>query len=76
MSTFWTNIMDEHSRFIAHLFDPDEYELIEKAMSASRVFSDLHQGRLWRSRRGGVSRPAAVANSLIDNRNQRSSECG
>jgi hypothetical protein len=28
--TFWTGIMDEHARFIAHLLDPDEYELIEK----------------------------------------------
>jgi hypothetical protein len=42
VSHFWTNIMDEHARFIAHLLDPDEYELIETAMKTSRVFGDLH----------------------------------
>ncbi len=46
VTTFWTNIMDEHARFIAHLLDPDEYELIEQAMSASRVFGGLHKGSL------------------------------
>jgi hypothetical protein len=39
---FWTNIMDEHARFIAHLLDPDEFELIETAMATSRVFAGLH----------------------------------
>src|SRR5918994_6446368 len=24
---FWANIMDEHARFMAHLLDPDEFEL-------------------------------------------------
>lgn len=67
VSTFWTNIMDEHSRFIAHLLDPDEYELIEKAMSASRVFSDLHQGGLGGVAAAAFHEPAAVVNSLIDN---------
>ena len=67
VTTFWTNIMDEHSRFIAHLLDPDEYELIEKAMSASRVFSDLHQGGLGGVAAAAFHEPAAVANSLIDN---------
>ena len=67
VTTFWTNIMDEHSRFIAHLLDPDEYELIEKAMSASRVFSDLHQGGIGGVAAAAFHEPAAVANSLIDN---------
>jgi hypothetical protein len=67
VTTFWTNIMDEHSRFIAHLLDPDEYELIEKAMSASRVFSDLHQGGLGGVAAAAFHEPGAVVNSLIDN---------
>jgi hypothetical protein len=46
---FWTNIMDEHARFVAHLLDPDEFELIETAMKTSRVFADLHRGDI-----GGV----------------------
>lgn len=38
---FWTNIMDEHARFVAHLLDPDEFELIEKSFSTANVFRDL-----------------------------------
>ncbi|MFN2483518.1 MAG: DUF2935 domain-containing protein, partial [Candidatus Limnocylindria bacterium] len=38
---FWTNIMDEHARFVAHLLDPDEFELVEKAFSAGNVFRQL-----------------------------------
>ena len=67
VTTFWTNIMDEHSRFIAHLLDPDEYELIEKAMSASRVFSDLHQGGLGGVAAAAFNEPGAVVYSLIEN---------
>ena len=60
--------MDEHSRFIAHLLDPDEYELIEQAMSASRVFQDLHQGGLGGvGESAAVHEPGAVVNSLIEN---------
>lgn len=46
VTKFWTNIMDEHARFVAHLLDPDEYELIETAMKTSRVFADLHHGAI------------------------------
>lgn len=67
VTTFWTNIMDEHSRFIAHLLDPDEYELIKKAMSTSRVFSDLHQGGLGGVAAAALHEPGAVVNSLIEN---------
>ena len=41
---FWTNIMDEHCRFIAHLLDPDEFELIDTAMKTSDIFKDLGAG--------------------------------
>ncbi|MBA3689057.1 MAG: DUF2935 domain-containing protein [Chloroflexi bacterium] len=33
--------MEEPARFIVHLLDPDEFELIEKAMSASNIFRSL-----------------------------------
>lgn len=59
--------MDEHSRFIAHLLDPDEYELIEKAMSASRVFADLHKGGIGGVAAVAMHEPGAVVESLIDN---------
>jgi hypothetical protein len=67
VTKFWTNIMDEHARFVAHLLDPDEYELIEKAMSASRVFSDLHQGGIGGVAAAAFHEPGAVVNSLVEN---------
>jgi len=67
VSMFWTNIMDEHARFVAHLLDPDEYELIEQAMSASRVFADLHKGGIGGVAAAAVHEPATVANSLVEN---------
>jgi hypothetical protein len=68
VSTFWTNIMDEHARFVAHLLDPDEFELIEKCMSASRVFSDLHKGGPAGGAGAAIAHePAAVVRSLTDN---------
>jgi hypothetical protein len=67
VTTFWTNIMDEHARFVAHLLDPDEYELIEKAMTASRVFSDLHRGGIGGIAAAAFHEPATVVNSLIEN---------
>ena len=63
---FWTEIMDEHARFVAHLLDPDEFELIDTCMKTSRVFADLHQGP-----GGAVSalldEPGTVVGSLIEN---------
>lgn len=67
VTTFWTNIMDEHARFVAHLLDPDEYELIEKAMSASRVFADLHKGGVSGVAAAAVHEPGTVIGSLVEN---------
>jgi hypothetical protein len=62
--TFWTNIMDEHARFVAHLLDPDEYELIEKSFSTANVFRNLEDG-------GAVAalaaEPGTVLGSLAQN---------
>lgn len=67
VSHFWTNIMDEHARFVAHLLDPDEFELIETCMKTSRVFAHLHEGGV-----GGVvsalsDEPGTVTKSLMEN---------
>ena len=67
--TFWANIMDEHARFVAHLLDPDEFDLIEKAMKTSKVFAELSTGA------GGIGgaigatlkEPGTVAGSLMRN---------
>lgn len=67
VTKFWTNIMDEHARFVAHLLDPDEYELIEQALSASRVFADLHQGGIGGVAAAAFHEPGTVVNSLVEN---------
>lgn len=59
---FWTNIMDEHARFVAHLLDPDEFELIEKAFSASTVFRKLGDDTVG----GTVAALAAEPGTVID----------
>jgi hypothetical protein len=63
---FWANIMEEHSRFIAHLLDPDEFELIEKATATSRAFSQLAEGA-GGALRAAISEPKAVATALVRN---------
>lgn len=39
---FWTIIMGEHADFIAHLLDPEENALIQKAMQTSSAFRQMH----------------------------------
>lgn len=41
-ASFWTQIMGEHSDFIAHLLDPEEGDLIMKAMRAAEGFHKAH----------------------------------
>jgi hypothetical protein len=40
---FWTQIMGEHADFIVHLLDPEEAELIAKAMKTSSAFHQMHE---------------------------------
>jgi hypothetical protein len=67
VATFWTEIMGEHARFIAHLLDPDEYALIETCMKTSRVFHDLHRGGIDGVVSALVHEPGTVARSLVQN---------
>jgi hypothetical protein len=62
---FWTNIMDEHARFVAHLLDPDEYELIEKAFSTSKVFQRLGKDGVGGAISALAEEPGTVAGSLV-----------
>lgn len=50
VAKFWTNIMDEHAQFVAHLLDPTEKDLIDTCLETSEIFHDLHKGE-----RGGVA---------------------
>ena len=40
---FLTIIMGEHADFIAHLLDPEENALIQKAMQTSKAFRQMHE---------------------------------
>lgn len=66
VSLFWDNIMDEHARFIAHLLDPDETELIEKATRTSRVFAELGSGGFGGAAAALVAEPGTVIGALTD----------
>ena len=57
---FWSRIMDEHLEFIAHLLDPQEDALIEKALSSSAAFREL------REKRGSKAEADALAKGIID----------
>jgi hypothetical protein len=57
---FWARIMDEHAEFIAHLLDPQEDALIEKALSSSAAFREL------REKRGSKAQADALAKGIID----------
>ena len=57
---FWARIMDEHAEFIAHLLDPQEDALIEKALGSSAAFREL------REKRGSKAEADALAKGIID----------
>ena len=60
--------MDEHCRFVAHLLDPEEFELIETAMKTSHVFRDLHtHGAITGAAVAIAHEPATVVGSLVEN---------
>lgn len=65
--TFWTNIMDEHARFVAHLLDPDEYALIEKCFKTAEVFRELQKDGVAGAVSALAAQPGVVADSLGKN---------
>ena len=64
---FWTNIMDEHARFVAHLLDPNEVELIEKAFKAGAVFRNLSDDSIGGTLSALAEEPGTVIDSLVQN---------
>ncbi len=64
---FWTNIMEEHARFVAHLLDPDEFELIDTAMKTSRVFSEMEKGGMRGVINAARKEPSTVVESMRSN---------
>lgn len=59
--------MDEHARFVAHLLDPSEFELIDICMKTSRVFCHLHDGGIHGVAAALVDEPGTVVKSLMEN---------
>ena len=64
---FWTNIMDEHARFVAHLLDPNEFELIEKSFSTANVFRQLGDDTVAGTVEALGQEPGTVIDSLAKN---------
>jgi hypothetical protein len=64
VAAFWDNIMDEHARFVAHLLDPDEFDLIEKAMDTGEVFRKLGPGGPGRAVAALAAQPGTVVDAL------------
>ncbi len=65
--SFWTDIMSEHALFTAHLLDPEEEELIEKAMKMSRTFSHLDKGTTANIASAIIREPTTTVGALIQN---------
>ena len=57
---FWTATMGEHAGFIAHLLDPEERALVQKAMQTSEAFRQMHNTP---SSKGALE---AAAHDIID----------
>jgi hypothetical protein len=66
VAAFWNNIMEEHARFVAQLLDPDEFELIEKATSASETFRKLGSGGMGGAVAALAAEPATVTKALVE----------
>jgi hypothetical protein len=66
VAAFWNNVMEEHARFVAHLLDPDEFDLIDKAMSTSKVFRELGEGGVGGAVTALAKEPGTVVDALTD----------
>jgi hypothetical protein len=64
--SFWTKIMDEHARFVAHLLDPDEFALIERAMELSKTARDLLANPTPALQEPGLATIMRVGQEVID----------
>jgi hypothetical protein len=62
---FWDNIMEEHARFVLHLLDPDEVDVIKEAAEASRVFAGLGAGGPGGAATAFLAEPPTVAKALV-----------
>lgn len=66
VAIFWDNIMEEHARFVAHLLDPDERELIDKAQRTGNAFEKLGGGGVAGATAALLAEPGTVTGALIE----------
>lgn len=66
VAAFWNNVMEEHARFVAHLLDPDEFDLIKKATNTAKVFRELGEGGVGGAVSALVKKPGTVVDALTD----------
>lgn len=60
---FWGRIMAEHSQFVAHLLDPTEVELINKALEQNNTFRQIMREHALEGNRDPV---IALAEHIVD----------
>jgi hypothetical protein len=60
----WAGLMDEEARFLAHLLDPDEFDLIQKAMQTSQVWRELEEGGMGSVASASIKEPGTVIQSM------------
>jgi len=66
-NVFWLRIMADHAKFISHLLDPSERNLIQTANGFSQEFDDLYlQGRDFTSMLQGYTEVASFKRFLQD----------
>ncbi len=66
-TVFWLRLMSDHAKFISHLLDPSEVNLIQTAREFSREFDDLLlQGRDFESMLGNRGKVPAFSRFLMD----------
>ncbi|EIW17444.1 MULTISPECIES: DUF2935 domain-containing protein [Pelosinus] len=66
-NVFWLRILADHAKFISHLLDPSERNLIQTANSFSQEFDDLYlQGRDFSSMLQGYPEVASFKRFLQD----------
>lgn len=65
VSRFWTRVMGDHSAFIAHLLDPQEWQTFDRAIAMARNFRALHD-QPPAPRGQGAEPLLAVAQEVID----------
>jgi Domain of unknown function (DUF2935) len=64
--SFWTKIMEEHARFVAHLLDPEEFAPIDQAMELSKTARDLLANPTPALQEPGLATVMRVGQEVID----------